>query len=73
VTKFSFATKTGFLASNPGKVNQDSYITVPHFCGKKFAHFFGVCDGHGQNGHDVSGQLKTRLPSKISSLIIKNS
>lgn len=32
VTKFAFATKTGMAPSNPNKVNQDNWITVPHFC-----------------------------------------
>jgi hypothetical protein len=47
VTKFAFATKTGISPSNPNKVNQDMWITVPHFCGLKYSHFFSVCDGHG--------------------------
>ena len=47
VTKFAFATKTGISPSNPNKVNQDMWITVPHFCGMKFCHFFSVADGHG--------------------------
>jgi hypothetical protein len=47
VTKFAFATKTGLAPSNPNKVNQDNWITVPHFNGLKFCHFFSVCDGHG--------------------------
>lgn len=47
VTKFAFATKTGIAPSNPNKVNQDNWITVPHFNGLKYCHFFSVCDGHG--------------------------
>lgn len=31
----------------------------------KHCHFFSVCDGHGHNGHDVSGLLKHRLPVNI--------
>jgi serine/threonine protein phosphatase PrpC len=61
VTKFVFATKTGMAPSNPNKVNQDNWITIPHFCGFKFCHFFSVCDGHGQYGKEVSTYLKTRL------------
>jgi serine/threonine protein phosphatase PrpC len=34
------------------------WITVPHFCGLKYCHFFSVADGHGQNGEKVSGFLK---------------
>ena len=58
VTKFAFATKTGLSPSNPKKVNQDIWITVPHFAQLKYAHFFSVCDGHGQYGEKVSAFLK---------------
>jgi hypothetical protein len=47
ITKFAFATKTGQSPSNPHKTNQDAWITVPHFCGLKYCHFFAVADGHG--------------------------
>lgn len=33
----------------------------------RHCHFFSVCDGHGHNGHDVSGLLKHRLPFNIES------
>lgn len=62
VTKFAFATKTGMAPSNPNKTNQDNWITVPHFTGAKYCHFFSVCDGHGQYGREVSTFLKTKLP-----------
>mmetsp|Transcript_5720 Transcript_5720/g.9811 ORF Transcript_5720/g.9811 Transcript_5720/m.9811 type:complete len:361 (-) Transcript_5720:55-1137(-) len=65
VTKFAFATKTGISPSNPNKVNQDAWITVPHFCGLKYSHFFSVADGHGQHGEKVSGVLKTKLPQHL--------
>ncbi len=69
VTKFAFATKTGLSPSNPHKVNQDSWITVPHFCGMKYSHFFAVADGHGQNGEKVSGFMKQKLPLHLESQI----
>lgn len=50
------------VPSNPNKVNQDAYITTPHFCGLRYCHFFAVCDGHGHNGREVSTQIKHRLP-----------
>lgn len=65
VTKFAFATKTGIAPSNPNKVNQDNWITVPHFCGLKYCHFFSVCDGHGQYGREVSTFLKNKLPKLL--------
>jgi len=65
VTKFAFATKTGQTPSNPNKHNQDAWITVPHFCGLKYCHFFSVADGHGQYGREVSSYMKQRLPQFI--------
>ena len=65
VTKFAFATKTGMAPSNPKKTNQDAWITIPHFCGLKYFHFFCVCDGHGQYGTQVSSFLKQRLPQML--------
>ena len=31
--------------------------------GNKNWYLFGVCDGHGINGHHVSGYVKANLPS----------
>lgn len=61
VTKFSFATKTGFSPKNPNKVNQDSYLVLPHLGEYRRTHFFSVCDGHGVFGKEVSEFVKTRL------------
>lgn len=35
----------------------------------RHCHFFSVCDGHGHNGHEVSGILKHRLPFNIENLL----
>ena len=61
VTKFSFATKTGFSPKNPGKTNQDSYLVLPHLGEYRRTHFFAVCDGHGVFGKEVSEFVKTQL------------
>lgn len=71
VTKFSFATKGGIAPHNPGKTNQDAYITSPHIMGLKHCHFFSVCDGHGKNGREVSGLLKHRLPFHVENCMKK--
>lgn len=39
---------------NPGKVNQDAYIIEPLLDGFRDTHLFGVCDGHGIYGWEVS-------------------
>jgi len=40
--------------------------------GLKHCHFFSVCDGHGQNGREVSGLLKHRLPLHVENQLKKN-
>jgi hypothetical protein len=58
------------MPNNPGKVNQDSFILCPNVHQAPYTlisspkaeeipstypcHMFGVCDGHGHNGRDVS-------------------
>jgi serine/threonine protein phosphatase PrpC len=54
------------MPNNPNKVNQDSFILCPNFSNVNFRHFFGVNDGHGHNGRDASGFIKTRLPQLVS-------
>lgn len=69
ITKYAFATRVGFIPNNPNKVNQDSFILSPNLNGCNFRHYFGVCDGHGQNGKDASHFIKLRLPQLISKYI----
>lgn len=47
VRKFAFATKVGFVPSNPQKINQDAFILAPNIGKKSAMHLFGVADGHG--------------------------
>lgn len=61
VTKFSFATKTGYSPKNPAKVNQDSYLVLPHLGEYRRTHFFAVADGHGVYGKEVSEFVKSQL------------
>jgi serine/threonine protein phosphatase PrpC len=67
VTKFSFATKTGFSPKNPNKVNQDQYLVMPHLGEYRRTHFFAVCDGHGVFGREVSDFIKQNLASSVES------
>ena len=69
VTKFAFATRVGYIPNNPYKVNQDSYILSPNIMKLPAFHYFGVWDGHGQNGKEVSGYVKQRLPILIEGFI----
>lgn len=65
VSKFSFATKTGFSPKNPNKVNQDQYLVMPHLGEYRRTHFFAVCDGHGVNGREVSFFVKSILSKAV--------
>ena len=61
VRKIASRSQVGFVPMNPGKVNQDSFIAHSDFDGDPSQYYFGVMDGHGQFGHDVSGMLKRKL------------
>lgn len=39
---------------------------------KKSKYLFGVCDGHGVNGHYVSEFIKEILPENIEYFFLKN-
>jgi serine/threonine protein phosphatase PrpC len=65
VTKFAFATRVGFIPNNPYKQNQDSFILAPNLLNQPALHYFGICDGHGQFGKEVSSYVKSALPSHL--------
>lgn len=64
--RFSYRTKKGYIPTNSGKVNQDSYIINPNLNSHTFQHFFSVCDGHGPLGHHVSNFIKNNLPNAVA-------
>lgn len=53
------------------KINQDTYILIENFM-KLGRYLFGVCDGHGINGHFVSDFVKEILPENIEYFFIKH-
>lgn len=63
--KYAYKTRTGFIPAKPSKTNQDQYFFVKHFANIKNNWLFGVCDGHGVNGHHASEHVKKHLPSNI--------
>jgi len=44
--------------------NQDSPLTLPKFSGGN-AHIFGVFDGHGEHGKEISGFVRHQLPTML--------
>jgi len=73
ITKYAFATRVGYIPNNTSKVNQDSYILTPTVEGPtaNYKHFFGVCDGHGSNGHHASGLIKDNLSRLVGARILE--
>ncbi|OMJ66988.1 hypothetical protein SteCoe_35980 [Stentor coeruleus] len=64
ILSFSYKTMTGYMPGNPAKVNQDSFITIQNLTDE--CTFFGVADGHGINGKEVSSFIKERFPILLS-------
>ena len=68
ILRYSYRSKRGYAPSNPSKPNQDSFITVPNINDQTFLHYFGVCDGHGSQGHLVSGLIKNKLTPLLAQI-----
>ncbi|KAF4657732.1 hypothetical protein FOL47_008317 [Perkinsus chesapeaki] len=66
VSECAAYSKTGKVPVNPKKVNQDSYWMVEELSKDPRCAFFGVADGHGVIGHEVSGMISRRLPKVLS-------
>ena len=56
-------TKAGEENEGETKVNQDNYFDKDISNGYKF---IGVCDGHGEDGHQISAYLKEHLPEELN-------
>lgn len=69
VQRFAFRSQTGSIAGKSKKNNQDNYLTCQDFAGGKNQWLFGVFDGHGPNGHDVSAHIKRSLPQHLHAFL----
>ena len=65
--------KKGFSGAGIKKINQDNFFMFKRFANNPFYIYFGVCDGHGLYGQDVSGYLVKHLPEKLSKMLIEDS
>ncbi|EER05818.1 hypothetical protein Pmar_PMAR011868 [Perkinsus marinus ATCC 50983] len=63
VVEYAAFSQTGRIPVNPHKVNQDSHWAVEDRA--LHCSFFGVADGHGENGHKVSGLISRQLPESL--------
>ncbi|CAG9313185.1 unnamed protein product [Blepharisma stoltei] len=67
VISCTYKSRTGERDGSTKSQNQDSYIIRPFLRGAKGQYLFSVCDGHGKNGHLVSGFIKEKFPMLIES------
>ena len=65
VYSFAYLTRAGKNGEGHTKQNQDNFFVVKNFAKIENLWYFGVADGHGQNGHLVSEYLKNRLALDI--------
>jgi len=65
--KYAHVTRCGMIPGNSGKTNQDSYFEFLNFGGNPEHHLFGVFDGHGFYGREVSTFVRERLPKLLVS------
>lgn len=71
ISKYAFCNRKGMAIDKKDKINQDAYILIENFIMNN-RYLFGVCDGHGTNGHFVSEFIKEILPENIEYFFIKN-
>jgi serine/threonine protein phosphatase PrpC len=65
--RVSSLSKVGQVPMNTSKVNQDRCWVLEKFGGKDTGmKYFGVADGHGIRGHDVSELVKVQLPQLLN-------
>jgi serine/threonine protein phosphatase PrpC len=62
IQKIGIVTKAGEEDSGEEKINQDNYFDYDLCNGYKF---IGVCDGHGEDGQNVSEYLRNTLPQEL--------
>ena len=73
IRKIHHFTHVGFNGERDKDFNQDIAFLEKNFAGNNSYLYLAVCDGHGTEGHEVSGFIKRILPKELSnSLYQKN-
>lgn len=67
---YGFDSQKGFNPNNSNKNNQDSIFVNP--CLAKDCKLFGVCDGHGTYGKEISSFIATQLPNFLQNKVINS-
>ena len=68
IDKIGIISKAGEDIPNQEKINQDNYFDNDLSNGYKF---IGVCDGHGEDGQNVSDYLRNNLPRELDNELKK--
>ena len=71
IKKIQAICKVGFSGVSLKKLNQDDYFIFPNFLNNSTYSFFGVCDGHGTFGQNISFYLKENLPQNVMNEFLK--
>lgn len=61
VLRCSFKTRIGSIMNINKPQNQDNFIITSNIKSTKGQYLFAVCDGHGEDGHYVSGLIKKKF------------
>ena len=71
IEKMESISQKGYLGENIEKINQDNFFIYKNFMNNRKYLFMGVCDGHGEYGHEVSSCLVYNIPLTINDLLIQ--
>ena len=66
IRKIHHFTHVGFNGEKDKEFNQDIAFLEKNFAGNNSFLYMAVCDGHGVEGHEVSGFIKRTLPKDLS-------
>jgi serine/threonine protein phosphatase PrpC len=72
IKEISELSKVGYSGPGVKKTNQDNKFIIKNLLNDVNNFYFGVCDGHGMFGHDVSKFIKDILPNEINSELTRN-
>ena len=71
IEKIESISQKGYAGENIEKINQDNFFIYKNFMNNSKYLFMGVCDGHGEYGHEVSSCLVYNIPLTINDLLIQ--
>ena len=69
IIKIEKLCKKGYLGDGKDKQNQDNYFIYTNFNNDSNNIYMGVCDGHGDYGHEISSFIVTNLPLVLGNFL----